>query len=48
MTDDAPAPASPSPTEPQPRKAAFLSGGRAGYVALGLSVVALAWRRRPI
>ena len=39
MTDDAPAPASPSPNEPQPRKAAFLSGGRAGYVALGLSVV---------
>ena len=47
MTDDAPAPASPSPNEPQPRKAAVLSGGRAGYVALGLSVVALGLAAAP-
>ncbi len=37
MTDDAPTPA----PEPKTAKPAWLSGGRAGYLALGLSVIAL-------
>ncbi|MBX4158891.1 hypothetical protein K4A07_17350, partial [Lactiplantibacillus plantarum] len=46
MTDDAPAPAPEAPAAHQPRTG-LLSGGRAGYVALGLSVVALGLAATP-
>ncbi|WP_292021671.1 MULTISPECIES: thioredoxin domain-containing protein [unclassified Brevundimonas] len=47
MTDDAPAPAPEPHAAPQPRTAGLLSGGRAGYIALGLSVVALGLAAAP-
>ena len=47
MTDDAPAPAPEPQTAPQPRTSGLLSGGRAGYIALGLSVVALGLAAAP-
>ncbi len=43
MTDDAPTPA----PEPKTAKPAWLSGGRAGYLALGLSVIALGFSAAP-
>lgn len=43
MTDDAPAPA----PEPKTAKPGWLSGGRAGYLALGLSVIALGFSAAP-
>ncbi|QIF82094.1 thioredoxin domain-containing protein [Brevundimonas sp. 'scallop'] len=43
MTDDAP---TPSP-EPKTAKPGWLSGGRAGYLALGLSVIALGFSAAP-
>jgi protein-disulfide isomerase len=43
MTDDAPTPA----PEPNTAKPAWLSGGRAGYLALGLSVIALGFSAAP-
>lgn len=46
MTDDAPAPAPEAPAAHQPRTG-LLGGGRAGYVALGLSVVALGLAAAP-
>ena len=46
MTDDAPAPAPEAPAAHQPRSG-LLNGGRAGYVALGLSVVALGLAATP-
>ena len=46
MTDDAPAPAPEAPAAHQPRSG-LLNGGRAGYVALGFSVVALGLAAAP-
>ena len=46
MTDDAPAPAPEAPAAHQPRTG-LLNGGRAGYVALGFSVVALGLAAAP-
>ena len=43
MTDDAPTPA----PEPKTAKPGWLSGGRAGYLALGLSVIALGFSAAP-
>lgn len=43
MTDDAPTPA----PEPKTAKPVWLSGGRAGYLALGLSVIALGFSAAP-
>lgn len=43
MTDDAPTPA----PEPKTAKPAWLSGGRAGYLALGLSIIALGFSAAP-
>lgn len=43
MTDDAPTPA----PERKTAKPAWLSGGRAGYLALGLSVIALGFSAAP-
>ncbi|MBB5770360.1 protein-disulfide isomerase [Brevundimonas vesicularis] len=43
MTDDA----SPPAPEPKTAKPAWLSGGRAGYLALGLSVIALGFSAAP-
>ncbi len=43
MTEDAPTPA----PEPKTAKPAWLSGGRAGYLALGLSVIALGFSAAP-
>lgn len=43
MTDDAPTPA----PEPKTAKLGWLSGGRAGYLALGLSVIALGFSAAP-
>lgn len=43
MTDHAPTPA----PEPKTAKPAWLSGGRAGYLALGLSVIALGFSAAP-
>lgn len=43
MTDDAPTPA----PEPKTAKPRWLSGGRAGYLALGLSVIALGFSAAP-
>lgn len=43
MTDDAPTPA----PEPKTAKQGWLSGGRAGYLALGLSVIALGFSAAP-
>lgn len=43
MTDDAPTPA----PEPKSAKPGWLSGGRAGYLALGLSVIALGFSAAP-
>ncbi|WBT04656.1 thioredoxin domain-containing protein [Brevundimonas vesicularis] len=43
MTDDAPTPA----PEPKTAKSGWLSGGRAGYLALGLSVIALGFSAAP-
>ena len=43
MTDDAPTPA----PEPKTAKPAWFSGGRAGYLALGLSVIALGFSAAP-
>jgi len=43
MTDDAPPPA----PEPKTAKPGWLSGGRAGYLALGLSVIALGFSAAP-
>ncbi|SDQ13615.1 thioredoxin domain-containing protein [Brevundimonas sp. 374] len=43
MTDDAPTPA----PEPKTAKPGWLSGGRAGYMALGLSVIALGFSAAP-
>lgn len=47
MTDDAPAPAPDPHTAPQPRTSGLQSSGRAGYIALGLSVVALGLAAAP-
>ena len=43
MTDDAPTPA----PEPKTAKPGWLNGGRAGYLALGLSVIALGFSAAP-
>ncbi|KIC55930.1 DSBA oxidoreductase [Brevundimonas nasdae] len=43
MTDDAPTPA----PEPKTAKPGWLSGGRAGYLALGLSIIALGFSAAP-
>ncbi len=43
MTNDAPTPA----PEPKTAKPGWLSGGRAGYLALGLSVIALGFSAAP-
>lgn len=43
MTDDAPTPA----PEPKTVKSAWLNGARAGYLALGLSVIALGFSAAP-
>lgn len=43
MTDDAPTPA----PEPKTAKPGWLSGGRAGYLALGLSVIAMGFSAAP-
>jgi len=43
MTDDAPTPA----PEPKTTKPGWLSGGRSGYLALGLSVIALGFSAAP-
>lgn len=43
MTDDAPTPA----PQPKTAKPGWLSGGRAGYLALGLSVIALGFSAAP-
>ena len=43
MTDDAPTPA----PDPKTAKPGWLSGGRAGYLALGLSVIALGFSAAP-
>ena len=43
MTDDAPTPA----PEPKTARPGWLSGGRAGYLALGLSVIALGFSAAP-
>lgn len=43
MTDDTPTPA----PEPKTAKPGWLSGGRAGYLALGLSVIALGFSAAP-
>ena len=43
MTDDAPTPA----PEPKTANPGWLSGGRAGYLALGLSVIALGFSAAP-
>ncbi len=43
MTDDAPTPA----PEPKTAKPGWLSGGRAGYLALGLSVITLGFSAAP-
>lgn len=43
MTDDAPTPT----PEPKTAKPAWASGGRAGYLALGLSVIALGFSAAP-